>query len=147
MSTAQGIGTCLSFSTVAPADPILVSDWAGLAWTGAAELIGIGEIGGERSVSSYTRLCDGSVVKSLGGIDNGQQSITLAFDPADAGQTILTDAFKNASSQSVWVKETLSNGHIFYYQAEVSKSKVSAVGGEIVKWNGNLEVSGDILEV
>lgn len=144
MATTPSVGTCMAFSAAAPAT-LNAAGFAALTWTGAAELREIGELGGEREVSTNTNLCSGVKEKSLGAIDNGDQEITLAFDIDEPGQVVLTNAFK--ANTVISCRETLTSGDVFYYQAMVSKSKVSVVDGDEIKWMGSFAITGQLVEV
>lgn len=137
-------GTCIAFSAVAPATHD-EAGFAALTWTGATELREVGELGGERPITSNTNLCSGEISKTAGSIDNGEQSLMLAFDIDNTGQVILTNGFKN--NTKVQCRETLTSGDVFYYTAVVSASKIATVDGDEVKWNGSLAIDGLIVEV
>lgn len=140
-------GTCIAFSATAPTtfDDNATTGYPSLTYTAAAEMLSVGELGGERAVSSYVTQCDGKTHKTLGEIDNGTQSIELAFDIDNAAQVILQNAFDN--NTKIYARETLSSGDVYYYTANVSSSKVNASGSDVVKWTGSLVISGDLVAV
>lgn len=142
---SQATGTCISFSGTAPAT-YDAAGWAALIdWTVATELRTLGALGGTRAITSNTNLCDAGVYKAAGAIDNGEQTLQLAFDIDNTGQVILTTGFKN--NTKVQVRETLTSGDVFYYTGIVSASGIETVDGDEVKWNGTIAVDGLITEV
>jgi len=142
----KGAGTCMSFSAVKPVTYDAVG-FAALAWTPSTELRVSGDLNATRSLTTVQRICSQEVKKILGSIDEGSQSIELGFDPANGGQVILHDAFRNASDNSVYARRTLSNGHVTYYEGLVSQEGDTTVDGDEVVWKGQLEINGARIDI
>lgn len=125
MSWDTAAGTTLGFSASAPAT-YDAEGFAALTYTGAPELDGFGEFGGEWSLVTRTRLSSRKVTKRKGSKNNGSWTVNLAFDSADAGQAILQAA--EDSDDPISIKVTYDSGDVFYFEALVMSVKYGGNG-------------------
>lgn len=135
----------MAFSATTPASHD-ATGFAALTYTQSAEATQIGDVGPENEVITYNTVCNGVVNKRLGATNFGQQTLELAYDDVNGGQTIL-DAASIAKNQ-VAVRETLSSGVVLYYIAYVSSFKTQVGGSsDFLRASVGLELDGEIIKV
>lgn len=125
MAAKQSAGTCISFSSAAPATQA-AAGYAALTWAAYADVISYSEIGGAYNVVEITPVCSGVKEKQLGSFDPGTLDVTANFDSSGAAYGILKTAF--AAKTKVSVKITYSSAEIEYFQAFIT-TMPKTVGG------------------
>lgn len=141
------VGTCMSFSAAIPAtEPFDQAQYEALTWSQSGEATQIGDVGPENSVITFATICDGKVNKRMGPTNFGQQSLTIAWDSANAAQGILDT--KARDKTPVAVRETLSTGDVLYYVAYVAMFKnQTGSATDFVRAAVTLEVDSEIVQV
>lgn len=122
-------GTKVYASTGTPAT-INTAGYAALTWTEVQGFSSIGEIGNSREVGTFDSLVDGRMkYRTLQ--DPGEIDAAMADMPADAGQTILRNAYDAAlggAAETISVRVEDSTGKGTYARAIVSSWR-RAYGG------------------
>ena len=137
------IGTCFAFSATV-ADPKSVTEYDAGTWTAVVKVREAGDQTGTRDVTSNTDLCSGFVDKAAGAIDNGNYNINVAFDPLDAAQVIIDNAFK--TNTPLFIRKTFTSGDIDYMEVIVSSRGNAVAVGDEIKRNYTVDVSGGVIE-
>lgn len=150
MSTGKGrssIGSKIAFSAAAPA----THDQAGfeaLTWVEWLEATEIGEFGASVDQSDYVPVHSGVKHKIASVVDNGDQSISGAYDSSNPAQQLLRAASKT-TSKSISVRETLPDGDVYYYTAILQGPKIGAATatGGVQMISATLGISGEVVDV
>jgi len=136
MATTEGVGGFLSASAAAP-NTFDATGYAALTWTDVEKAGEIPEFGPEHSSVTFTPLKTGIVDKFHGELNYGSVSIPMAYDPNDAGQTILKDAV--TSKDEISFRETRSDGTIRYISGKVMSYRTGASVGSVLTASANIE--------
>ena len=133
-------GTCISYSAATPST-FDQTGYEALSWTESAEIINIGDLGGETEVVNYSLVCSGNTKKRLGARNEGQHVIEAEYNKDSAAQGILVTAETNKTIISVKIDR--STGDAKYYQGYVVSNK-DLMGGasDLVKLQSTLEIEG-----
>jgi len=138
-------GTTLAASAAAPA----THDAAGfgaLSWTPVGNVGDFGEPGGTTEVLEFVPVETGIKEKFLGVQDNGGYDFVIARDSAEAGQTLLTDAYDNRTQISLQV--TLPDGDIQYTTSFIASRPINiGSASNVLTISVNAVISGAIVEV
>ena len=116
MAHETAAGASISFSAPAPAT-FDDTGYAALTWTTAAEVTNIGSFGKEFNLVTHLPLSSRGVKKTKGSFNNGTLTPSLAFDPADGGQTLLETAAE--SDDPIYARVTTQSGVVFYLEVLV----------------------------
>lgn len=141
--------TCISVSASNPA----THDEPGfsvLTYTQIGELESIGDITLRRTAISFANLCSGKTSTLKGGEEGVTVDIGVAVDRDDAGQTLMTAAYKSPNLYSFRIEE--SNGDLIYFEAYVMQDSIRFGGiNDVVKGAYTLGISapasGDTLVI
>lgn len=121
-------------------------------WVEVKELENIGEFGDEAEEISFSTIDDGRVRKIKGIRDAGTMEITVARDPADAGQTKMREAANTDLDFNFKVvlndKPTPTGTPTIYYLrgAVLSQRVVIGDGKNVIKQNFKVSVNREPLE-
>lgn len=135
MATTEGIGASVEVSATAPGT-YDTTGYAALTWTEVGEVTEIPEHGPEYSEVTHSPLKTGIVNKYHGELNYGSVSLPMAFDSADAGQTILRGAI--TSKDEISFKLTYSDGSIEYTSGKVFSFRRGASVGSVVPATANV---------
>lgn len=120
------LGTTLAVVAGKPA----TEDQAGYeaqTYQAVGEVGDLGELGGTREIPTFTPVDTGVVAKRAGSVDYGDQTLQIARDASDAGQTALQSGFDGAEAGNVHsIRLTDRNGDKLYYQAIISSFTFNA---------------------
>ena len=144
MSTTEGIGGFMSVSAALPAT-FDDTGYEALTWTEVGELGEIPDHGPAHATVTFTRLKDGIVNKYHGELNFGSISVPMAYDPADAGQTILKAARK--SKDEIAFKIEYSDGAIEYTGGKVMSFTRAASVGAVVPATAQVEFTRETIDV
>lgn len=102
MAVFTSSGTVLSISAAVPAT-YNTAGYAALTWTPIGEVSDLGDIPGSRTYETVTwrNIASRGTTKAKGVYDIADQTITVGFDPDDAGQILLTTATEADTPYSV----------------------------------------------
>ena len=144
VKATSSVGTCMAFSTVAPATET-AADYAALTWLDWEAVINIGAVGGTDDISKHTPVCDGIVQKVHGPRDNGTQNMDALYDGTHPAQILIRQAYLNRDI--IYARMTLATGDVVYYPVIVTAAPIepgSASDALMIK--PILEVTGAIID-
>lgn len=109
-------------------------------WTPVGEITNLGEFGRVYNTVKHNPIGTRGTVKKKGSFDEGTMDLRLGLDTDDAGQILAKTALTSDNDYSF--KLTMQNGDVYYFQAQVTRFKVT-VGGvdDIVAANMGLELT------
>mgnify|MGYP000019795718 FL=1 len=138
MTAFVSAGSKLSLSKDAPSS-FDQTGFESLTYTDIAEIENAGTVGGSWGMTSHTAI-DSLGTQDYKTVKSGTEiSLSLAFDPTDAGQNMLQEAFDSVQAYSV--KITLSTGYIIYAVAKVGSFDVElGTADAITKASANLKL-------
>lgn len=142
MATTEGIGGFISASAAAPATYDAVG-YAALTWTEVAEVTEVPENGPEHATVTHTPLKTGIVNKFHGELNYGSLSLPMAYDPNDAGQTILQNA--RTSKNEISFMLTYSDGTIEYNSGKVMSFRKGMSVGSVVPATSMVEFTRELI--
>lgn len=124
-SAFTAAGTKLAISAGIPAT-LTTSAYAALTFTDIGEITGAGTVGRTYAIVNHNPLATRGTVKLKGSFDDGNVQVPAAYAPGDAGQVLVATALDSDAFFSF--KETLQDGTIIFYQAQVTSAPISAEG-------------------
>lgn len=125
MSIKTASGTKFYIGTTAAATDL--ASYQADTYEQVGEIESFGAFGDEAEEIKFTSLSDSRVQKVAGARDAGNVELTMAYDPADAGQIALIAAFD------------ANNGAPFNFKAELNDALTSGSGphnGTLFFWKG-----------
>lgn len=122
MAIQSAAGASIGISASAPAT-YNVAGYEALTYTTIGEVTDLGEFGREYNLITHNPIDTRATKKLKGSYNEGQISMTVGLDTADAGQTLCATAASSDSNYSF--KVTLQNGAIYYFPAQVMSFKRS----------------------
>lgn len=139
-------GSELAISATLPASPTAIL-YAALTWVDIAEITDQGATGRTYNIVNHQPLSTRGVVKLKGSFNDGAKTVQAAYAPGDAGQALVATALDDDAFYAF--KETLQDGTINYFQAQVTSAPVNI--GTVDSVTGttfNLEIkSGTLITV
>lgn len=118
-------GTAYAISAALPAS-LTKTAYAALSWTVIAEITDGGSTGRTYNSVTHQPLSTRGVVKLKGSYNDGDKVLQAAYAPGDVGQALIATALDDDDFYSF--RETLQDGTIKYFQAQVMSAPVN-VGG------------------
>lgn len=115
-------GSTLAISAALPAT-VTPTAYAALTYTTIGEITDLGSTGRTYNEVTHSPLASRGVVKLKGSYNDGTKTVQAAYAPGDAGQTLVQTALNDDAFYSF--KETLQNGAVIYYQAQVMSAPVN----------------------
>lgn len=138
MTLSTSAGTQLGVSVAAPATKTQAG-YEALTFTDIGFLEKLGPIGPTFAKNEFQPLV-GAKKKSKGSVDYGSLSPTMAYDPDDAGQTILAAA--SESKNDHYFKATYPNGEVRYFPGMIFGFPVDAEGADtFIMANPSIEIN------
>jgi hypothetical protein len=116
MAIGTSAGTIIAISAGVPAT-FDVAGYAALSYTTIASIEDAGEHGRVYAEITFNPLDTRGTQKFKGSFNEGNKTLTLAYDSDDAGMVLLKTAL--ASDNDYAFKVTYPNGDIDYFQAKV----------------------------
>ena len=144
MALTEGIGGFLSVSAATPTT-FDADGYVALTWTDVGEASEVPEFGAAYSANTFTPLKTGIAKKFHGELNYGSITIPLAYDSADAGQTILRDSL--ASKNEISFRETRSDGTVRYIMGKVMSFPRGQSVGSVNMASCNIEFTRADVEV
>jgi len=144
MALTEGIGGFLSASADTPAS-FDAAGYVALTFTDIGDLSEIPEYGAVHAVVTFTPLKTGIVNKFHGELNYGSVTIPIAYDSADAGQSILRAAL--TSKDEISFRETRSDGTIRYIMGKVMSFPRGQSVGSVNMATCNIEFTRADVEV
>ena len=154
MGIDTAAGSKLFIGPVAASTVDTTGEFAALSYTAVGEIESLGEFGDQAQAITFTSLGDRRVRKFKGSYDAGILNVTVALDPADAGQAALKTAL--ASDADYAIKVMLSDGSAgspsqpttFYFRAKVMSRSINVGSADnIVRASIGLGINSEIYEV
>lgn len=137
-------GSELAISAALPAT-LTKTAYAALTYTDIVEITDLGSTGRTYNIVNHQPLSTRGVVKLKGSFNDGAKTVQAAYAPGDPGQALVATALDDDAFYSF--KETLQDGTIKYFQAQVTSAPVNI--GTVDSVTGttfNLEIkSGSIV--
>lgn len=124
-SAFTAAGTILAISAGLPAT-LTPTAYAALTFTTIGEITGAGTIGRTYNIVNHNPLATRGTIKLKGSFDDGTVQAPAAYAPGDAGQVLVQTALDSDNFYSF--KETLQDGTIIFYQAQVTSAPITADG-------------------
>jgi hypothetical protein len=121
MTIQSAAGASIGISAAAPAT-YNVAGYEALTYTTIGEVTDLGEFGREYNLITHNPIDTRATKKLKGSYNEGQISLTVAFDPADAGQILAKTA--STSDNDHYFRITLQNGVKYYFPAKVMNFKI-----------------------
>ena len=118
-------GTEYAISAARPTS-LTKTAYAALSWTDIAEVTDGGSTGRTYNTVTHQPLATRGVVKLKGSYNDGDKVLQAAYAPGDPGQALVATALDDDDFYSF--RETLQDGTIKYFQAQVSSAPVN-IGG------------------
>lgn len=118
-------GSTIAISAALPTS-LTKTAYAALSYTEIGEITDGGSVGRTYNIVNHNPLKTRGTVKLKGSFDDGNVQVQAAYAPGDAGQVLVQTALDDDDYYSF--KETLQDGTIIYYQAQVTSAPVN-VGG------------------
>jgi hypothetical protein len=139
MTSTTAAGTAFAVSANAPATQDSTG-FAALTFTEVGSLEQIGAFGAVFAKVEFTPL-KGAKDKHKGSVDYGSLQLSMAYDAADAGQTLLSTAADDATSKLYSFLITLPTGEKYYFQGRVFGMPRNVAGADsVVMANPTVEV-------
>lgn len=142
MAIQSGAGASIAISTTAYSGTATLVGLQAKTYTTVGEVTVIPAFGKTYNLITHNPLATRYTKKLKGSYNNGSVTLDYAYDPADAGQTLLTAAVDSDSSYAYRV--TLQDGTLFYFTAQAMSNPVE-VGtvDAIVKSTTMLEIDSE----
>ena len=142
MTIQSGAGASVAISTTAYSGTASLAGLQAKTYTTIGEVTVIPAFGKTYNLITHNPLATRYTKKLKGSYNNGSVTLDYAYDPADAGQTLLTAAVDSDSSYAYRV--TLQDGTLFYFTAQAMSNPVE-VGtvDAIVKSTTMLEIDSE----
>ena len=139
MAIQSAAGASIGISAAAPAT-YDATGYAALTYTNIAEVTNLGGFGREYTVITHNPIDTRATKKLKGSYNEGQITLTVGLDTADAGQALCATASVSDADYSFRVE--MQNGAIYYFPAKVAsfKRQVGSVD-DIVSAEINLEIT------
>lgn len=118
-------GTALAISAALPGS-LTKTAYAALSWTPIGEVTDAGQVGRVYNLVSHNPLATRGVQRKKGSYSDGDPQVQLAYAPGNAGQVLLETALDSDAYYSF--RETLQNGTIIYYQAQITSFPIAGGG-------------------
>lgn len=135
--TAAGTGLAISTGTPASFD---AAGFAALTYTEVGGVDKIGTIGGTFGKTDFQPL-KGPKDKLKGSPDYGTLTPSMAYDEADAGQSVLRAAAEDQTQRLYPVRITYANGSIRYFRARVFAATEGVDGADsVLMTNASIEI-------
>lgn len=115
-------GTEYAISAALPAT-LTKTAYAALSWTEIAEVTDGGSTGRTYNIVNHQPLATRGVVKLKGSFNDGDKTLQAAYAPGDPGQALIATALDDDDFYSF--RETLQDGTIKYFQAQVTSNPVN----------------------
>jgi len=139
MTSTTAAGSALAISAAAPASQD-ATGFAALTFTEIGSIEKIGTIGASFAKVEFTPL-KGPKDKHKGSVDYGSLQPSMAYDTADAGQTLMRTASDDGTSKLYSFLCTLPNGEKNYFQGRVFGMPLNIDGADsVVMVNPTVEV-------
>lgn len=148
MAVLTSTGTLLAVSVAAPAT-YDQAGFAALTYTNVGEVTDLPEYGPNVQVVEHNPLATGITEKYKGFINYGSQSMGLAWDVSDAGQTILSAGVTGATKNDPHsFRITYQDGSVDYYQGGIfSYTKNPGSANSIVGSTVQVEINSIVVNV
>lgn len=148
MATTEGLGGVFAVSAAAPATHD-DTGFAALTWTDVEKGGDIPQFGASHETVTFTPLKTGVTDKFHGAINYGSFSYEMAYDPADAGQTILREAATPGNAtykDEISGRETRSDGTIRYFRLKVMSYQTGSPVSGVLSASAQIEVTSSTVE-
>ena len=145
MGASTTAGTTIAVSASLPAT-YDAAGFGALTYTLCGEVTDIGEFGKEFQLVTHTPLATRRTEKFKGSYNQGNLSLQMASDTADAGQALLVTALNSDASYSI--KVTHQNGDIDYFTGKIMSYRISVGGADSIKAaTAAVEIDSDVVSV
>ena len=121
MTIQSAAGASIGISAAAPAT-YNVAGYEALTYLNIGEVTDLGEFGREYNLITHNPIDTRATKKLKGSYNEGQISLTVALDTADAGQNLAKTASASDADYSLVV--TMQNGAKYYFPAKVMSFKI-----------------------
>lgn len=121
MTIQSAAGASIGISAAAPAT-YNVAGYEALTYSNIGEVTDLGEFGREYNLITHNPIDTRATKKLKGSYNEGQISLTVALDTADAGQNLAKTASASDADYSLVV--TMQNGAKYYFPAKVMSFKI-----------------------
>lgn len=121
MTIQSAAGASIGISAAAPAT-YNVAGYEALTFTNIGEVTDLGEFGREYNLITHNPIDTRATKKLKGSYNEGQISLTVALDTADAGQNLAKTASASDADYSMVVE--MQNGAKYYFPAKVMSFKI-----------------------
>ena len=118
-------GTEYAISAALPTS-LTATAYAALSWTDIEEVTDGGSTGRTYTIVNHQPLATRGVVKLKGSFNDGDKTLQAAYAPGDPGQALIATALDDDDFYAF--RETLQDGTIKYFQAQVTSNPTN-VGG------------------
>lgn len=115
-------GSTLAISAALPAT-VTPTAYAALTFTTIGEITDLGAIGRTYNEVTHSPIGTRGLVKLKGSFNDGTKTVQAAYAPGNAGQALVQTALDDDAFYSF--KETLQNGAVIYYQAQVLSAPIN----------------------
>ena len=122
MTIQSAAGASIGISSSAPAT-FNEAGYGALTFTNIGEVTDLGEFGREYNLITHNPIDTRATKKLKGSYNEGQISMTVGLDTADAGQNLAKTA--SQSDADYYFKITMQNGVMYYFPAKVMSFKRS----------------------
>lgn len=121
MTIQSAAGASIGISAAAP-ETYNVAGYEALTFTNIGEVTDLGEFGREYNLITHNPIDTRATKKLKGSYNEGQISLTVALDTADAGQNLAKTASASDADYSMVVE--MQNGAKYYFPAKVMSFKI-----------------------
>lgn len=121
MTIQSAAGASIGISAAAPAT-YNVAGYEALTYSTIGEVTDLGEFGREYNLITHNPIDTRATKKLKGSYNEGQISLTVALDTADAGQNLAKTASASDADYSLVI--TMQNGAKYYFPAKVMSFKI-----------------------
>lgn len=121
MTIQSAAGASIGISAAAPAT-YNVAGYEALTFTNIGEVTDLGEFGREYNLITHNPIDTRATKKLKGSYNEGQISLTVGLDTADAGQNLAKTASASDADYSIII--TMQNGAKYYFPAKVMSFKI-----------------------
>jgi hypothetical protein len=146
MTSTTAAGTALAITAGVPAT-LDAAGYAALTYTEVGGIDKIGAIGATTAKVEFQPL-NGAKEKHKGSTDYGSLAPTMAYDKADAGQTLLRTASDPSNNALYAFKATYPNGDVRYFRSRVFGYPETIDGADsIITAAPTIEITSPIVKV
>jgi hypothetical protein len=145
MTSSTSAGTTIGISAAAPAS-FDKTGYAALTYTTIGGVGSIPAFGASTAWNTFQPL-NGAEEQHKGPVSYGQLQVPMAYDKADAGQTLTRTASRPGNNALYSFIVTFPNGDKFYFQARVSGAPLEVGSAtNVIMMNPTLGISTVVVE-